>query len=211
MAERYRRSRIVAISNSAPQREFILARAAARGLTNVELLTLDVSTLSFDADAPRFDRVVSVEMFEHLRNWSEMFRRIASWLREDGRFFMHVFTHREQSYVFEDIGPSDFMARHFFTGGMMPSDRLALEIQGDLIVDQHWRLDGTHYARTARAWLNAMDENERAIREVFAATYGSDARRFWNYWRAFYMACEELWSFNSGEEWLVSHYLMRRP
>ena len=207
MAERYPDSRILAVSNSRPQREFILRRARAMKLTNIEVATADVASWS----PPRsFDRIVSVEMFEHLRNWPEMFRRVASWLNADGRFFLHVFTHRERSYPFSDDGDSDFMARHFFTGGMMPADGLALRVSGALEVEDHRRVEGTHYARTAAAWLKNMDANRDEIEPLFTRTYGPLAGRFWHYWRAFFMSCEELWAYDGGREWLVSHYRFRR-
>lgn len=207
MAERYPASRIVAVSNSKPQREFILGRARRLGLHNVFVHTADIASW---APEGAFDRVVSVEMFEHLRNWPEMFRRVASWLKSDGRFFMHVFTHREHAYPFTDEGDSDFMARHFFTGGMMPSDGLALALSESLEVEEHRRVEGTHYARTSAAWLHNMDRNRAEIEAIFATTYGPLAGRFWHYWRAFFMSCEELWAFDGGWEWIVSHYRFRR-
>ena len=207
MAERFPDSRILAVSNSRPQREFIMKRARALKLMNIEVETADVASWS---PPHSYDRVVSVEMFEHLRNWPEMFGRVASWLKADGRFFLHVFTHRERSYPFTDEGDSDFMARHFFTGGMMPADDLALRVSGALEVEDHRRVEGTHYARTAAAWLKNMDANRDEIEPLFARTYGPLAGRFWHYWRAFFMSCEELWAYQGGSEWLVSHYRFRR-
>ena len=207
MAERFPASRILAVSNSRPQREFILGRARRLGFTNVEVQTADIASWT---PGRAFDRVVSVEMFEHLRNWPEMFRRVASWLRADGRFFMHVFAHREHAYAFTDESDSDFMARHFFSGGMMPSDALALEVSGPLEIEEHRRVEGTHYARTSAAWLENMDANRAEIEVLFASTYGPRAGRFWHYWRAFFMSCEELWAFDGGLEWIVSHYRFRR-
>lgn len=207
MAERFPDSRILAVSNSRPQREFIMKRARAMKLMNIEIETADIAFWS----PPRsFDRIVSVEMFEHLRNWPEMFGRVASWLKLEGRFFLHVFTHRERSYRFTNQGDSDFMARHFFTGGMMPSDDLALRVSTALAVEDHRRVPGTHYARTAAAWLENMDANRDEIEPLLARTYGPLAKRFWHYWRAFFMSCEELWAWDGGREWLVSHYRFRR-
>lgn len=206
MAERFPSSRIVAVSNSRPQREFIMERARVLKLSNVEIETADIASWS---PTRTFDRVVSVEMFEHLRNWPEMFRRVASWLEPHGRFFMHVFTHREHSYAFTDEGDTDFMARHFFTGGMMPGDGLAEAIADHLQVEEHWRLGGEHYARTAAAWLANMDAHRTEIEALFASTYGGEARKFWHYWRVFFMSCEELWAYDHGREWLVSHYRLR--
>jgi cyclopropane-fatty-acyl-phospholipid synthase len=207
MAQNFPTSRIFAVSNSRPQREFIMNRARALRLPNIEIETSDVSHWS---PSRLFDRVVSVEMFEHLRNWPEMFRRVASWLEPDGRFFMHVFTHRDYSYPFEDAGDTDFMARHFFTGGMMPADGLALAVDADLKVEDHWKMEGSHYARTAAAWLANMDAHRPEIEALFRATYGNRAKKFWHFWRAFFMACEELWAFDAGREWMVSHYRFKR-
>jgi cyclopropane-fatty-acyl-phospholipid synthase len=153
--------------------------------------------------------VVSVEMFEHLRNWPEMFRRVASWMKPEGRLFMHVFTHKDHSYAFTDKGEDDFMARHFFTGGMMPSDGLAPSLTDHLEVEERFQVEGTHYARTAAAWLANMDAHRPEIEDLFAKTYGDQAKKFWHYWRVFFMSCEELWAFDSGREWLVSHYRFR--
>jgi cyclopropane-fatty-acyl-phospholipid synthase len=207
MAERFPGSRILAVSNSRPQREFIMKRARTMRLMNIQTETADVASWT----PPRsFDRIVSVEMFEHLRNWPEMFGRVATWLKPDGRFFLHVFTHRERSYPFRDEGDSDFMARHFFTGGMMPADDLALRASAVLEAEDHQRVPGTHYARTAAAWLRNMDARRDEIEPLFARTYGPLAKRFWHYWRAFFMSCEELWAWDGGREWLVSHYRFRR-
>jgi cyclopropane-fatty-acyl-phospholipid synthase len=198
LAERYPSSRILAVSNSARQREHI----EAHRLGNVELLTADANTL--ELDARRFDRILSVEMLEHVRNYEELFGRIASWLTPEGRFFCHVFSHRTYAYSYDDT----WMARKFFSGGTMPSDRLFLNFGRDLAVTGHWRLPGTHYARTAEAWLTRMDRNETAILEVLAEQYGREqARAWWENWRVFFLACAELWGYHDGKEWLVSHYL----
>lgn len=207
MAEKFPTAKITAVSNSRPQREFILGRAKERGFDNVIVETADITGWSPQG---AFDRVVSVEMFEHLRNWPEMFRRVSSWLKPGGKFFMHVFTHREYSYPFEDEGDSDFMARHFFTGGMMPADGLAEKVCGDLNVEGHWKESGTHYAKTSAAWLANMDAHRAEIEPLFRETYGDQASKFWHYWRAFFMSCEELWAFDQGREWPVSHYRFAR-
>jgi cyclopropane-fatty-acyl-phospholipid synthase len=209
MAERYPASRITAVSNSRSQREYILSEAARRGLQNMEVITCDMNVFTTDV---RFDRIVSVEMFEHMRNWQTLFARIHDWLKPDGRFFMHVFCHRSTPYEFVDNGPSDWMGRHFFSGGIMPSDDLALRFQEHLKLVQRWRWDGTHYEKTANAWLANVDARRDAVLPVLAATYGHDATQQWlQRWRIFFMACAELFGYNHGQEWWVSHYLFERP
>lgn len=208
MAEAYPRSRILALSNSAPQREFIQAQARARGLANLEVVTCDFN--DFETQR-RFDRVVSVEMFEHLRNWPRAFAQVAGWLKPGGRFFMHVFAHRGAPYAFEVRDASDWMSRHFFSGGMMPSDDLALQCQDDLALLQRWRWDGRHYARTAAAWLQRLDAAKPALEPVFASVYGDGAAPvWWQRWRIFLMSVEELFAYDRGQRWWVGHYLFAR-
>ena len=205
MAQHYPRARITAVSNSRSQRAHIEAEAQRRGLTNVRVITTNVA--EFDP-AAQFDRVVSVEMFEHLRNWPEMFRRVAGWLAPGGRFFMHVFVHRGTPYAFEARDDSDWMARHFFSGGMMPSDDLALRFQDDLRLLARWRWDGTQYARTAEAWLANMDARRETLWPIVAQTYGAErAGLWWMRWRLFFLSCAELFGHDHGREWWVAHYL----
>jgi cyclopropane-fatty-acyl-phospholipid synthase len=208
MAARFPRASIVAVSNSRPQREHILVTAAERGLRNVEVIVADMNEF---AAAGRFDRIVSVEMFEHMRNHRELYRRVASWLVPDGRFFMHVFTHRSTPYEFVDQGPADWMTHYFFAGGMMPSDDLPLRLQRDLAVIRHWRWSGEHYRKTAEAWLENIDRHRAAVLRILAATYGErDAGLWLQRWRIFFMACAELFGYAGGQEWGVSHYLFAR-
>jgi cyclopropane-fatty-acyl-phospholipid synthase len=205
MATHYPTSRITAVSNSQSQRAHIEAEAARRGLTNVRVITRDMN--DFDAQQ-RFDRIVSVEMFEHLRNWPEMFRRVRGWLNKDGRFFMHVFVHRLTPYAFVERGADDWMSKYFFSGGMMPSDDLALRLQDDLRVSRVWRWDGTHYERTSNAWLANMDANRATLQPLLAQTYGPEQMNlWWTRWRIFFMSCAELFGYDHGQQWWVSHYL----
>jgi len=207
MAERHPRSRITAISNSNSQREFIEREAARRGLGNVEVLTRDMN--GFDTPE-RFDRVVSVEMFEHLRNWPLAFANVARWLVPGGRFFLHVFAHRGAPYPFVERDASDWMSRHFFSGGQMPSDDLAMRFQDDLRLRSRWRWDGSHYQRTAEAWLANMDRQQATLMPLFTSIYGADAGIWWMRWRVFFMSVAELFGHAGGQQWWVSHYLFER-
>jgi cyclopropane-fatty-acyl-phospholipid synthase len=209
MAGHYPNSRITAVSNSHSQRAWVLVEAERRGLLNVEVITADMNRFVSET---RFDRVVSVEMFEHMRNWRSLFARVHDWLKPGGRFFMHVFCHRSTPYAFVDTGPSDWMSRHFFSGGMMPSDELALRFQEKLRLLKRWRWDGQHYEKTANAWLANVDTRRADVLPVLAATYGEAKAAQWlQRWRIFFMACAELFGYRDGQEWWVSHYLFERP
>lgn len=209
MAEKFPNAKITGVSNSRTQREFIEAEAARRGLGNVTILTVNMNT--FEAGAEAFDRVVSVEMFEHMKNYRRLMARVASWLKPDGRLFVHIFTHKDYAYHFEGTDPPDWITRYFFEGGTMPSDHLLLYFQDDLKIERHWRVSGTHYQRTSEAWLQNMDRNEAAIRPLLEKTYGAEQAAKWRaYWRVFYMSCAELWGYRGGSEWIVSHYRFRK-
>jgi len=206
IAERYPASRIVALSNSAPQRRFIEERARERGLANVEVITADINRFRTDRS---FDRIVSVEMFEHVRNHALLFERVAGWLRPKGRAFVHVFCHTRYTYPFEIDGDNDWMGRHFFTGGLMPSEQLFLGYDEHLVAEQHWRVSGSHYARTSEHWLANQDSHREELLEILRGVHGEDAARWFERWRVFFMSCAELFGYHGGDEWRVAHYLFR--
>lgn len=210
MAEHYPDSRITAVSNSAPQRGYIEAEAARRGFNNVRVLTADMN--DFSAPAGSFDRVVSVEMFEHMRNYQQLLERISSWLVPGGKLFIHIFCHRSEAYAFETEGDANWMGRYFFTGGIMPSADLLREFQHHLQLTNQWSWNGTHYQRTSEAWLHNLDRNRREIMPILTSVYGeAEASRWFHRWRMFFLAVAELFGYANGEEWFVSHYLMEKP
>ena len=208
IAERFPNASILSVSNSNSQREYIMSKAAERELSNIEVLTCDMNDFATER---RFDRVVSVEMFEHMRNYGILFDRIHDWLLPNGQFFLHIFTHRSTPYDYIDKGPGDWMSRHFFSGGIMPSADLPLRFARKLAIDAQWTWNGNHYARTCRAWLKQMDRNKGAVMPILEDTYGAgNAGRWFMRWRMFFMACEELFRYDGGTEWFVSHYRFRR-
>ena len=207
MANRYPDARILAVSNSASQRRYVEAHAERFGLCNLRVVTADMN--DFQA-GERFDRIVSVEMLEHMRNYRELFRRMAGWLEPHGRAFVHLFCHRAAPYAFVASDESDWMSRYFFSGGMMPSDALPLGFSKHLRVIDQWRWSGRHYQRTADAWLANMDLRRDRIEPILASVHGADAPRWWVRWRMFFMACAELFGYAGGQEWWVSHYLFGR-
>lgn len=207
MAERYRNSHITAVSNSVPQRHFIESEAALRGLTNLHVITADMN--EFAAHPSRFDRVVSVEMFEHMRNYELLLGRIASWLRPDGKLFVHHFCHRTLMYPYESEGEANWMGRYFFTGGLMPDERVLRDFNRHLKVVEQWRWDGTQYQRTSEAWLANLDAQGHTVLPILASAYGRDeAQRWFHRWRVFFLAVSELFGYANGAEWFVSHVLL---
>jgi cyclopropane-fatty-acyl-phospholipid synthase len=210
MAERYPSAKIHAVSNSRPQREFIEAECRRRGLGNVRVTVEDVNRL--ELPAAQVDRCVSVEMFEHVRNYEALLARIGNWLAPGGKLFVHIFAHRSAMYPFETSGEDDWMGKHFFTGGLMPSIHTLLHFQRHVRVERQWLVPGTHYERTANSWLARMDANRKQAMSVLAETYGAAHAALWfQRWRMFYMACAELFGYADGREWLVSHYRFVRP
>jgi cyclopropane-fatty-acyl-phospholipid synthase len=206
MAEKYPHSKIVGVSNSTTQKEFIDRKATELNLQNLTIVTANM--LHFDGVGDgRFDRVVSVEMFEHMKNYEELLKRVAVWMKPAAKLFVHIFTHCLYPYHFEVKSDKDWMAKYFFTGGQMPSDDLFYHFQDHLQLEDHWKVNGVHYSLTSENWLSNMDQHKPEIMELMKMTYGvSQARRWWVWWRLFYLACAELWGYDQGREWIVSHY-----
>lgn len=208
LARNYWDVRITAVSNSASQGRYIKAQCKKFGLHNIEVITADMNTFR---PGKTYDRILSVEMFEHMRNWHELLKRIASWLVDDGKFFIHIFSHKHHFYLYEQKDEFDWMARYFFTAGLMPSDDMLLYCQEHLILQDHWQVNGLHYQKTANQWLANLDANRDDILQILEQTYGATEAALWlQRWRLFFMACAELWGFQQGEEWLVSHYLFKK-
>jgi cyclopropane-fatty-acyl-phospholipid synthase len=208
MAEKFPESTITAVSNSRTQKIYIDEQAKQRGLKNLKIVTANI--VEFDTEE-RFDRMVSVEMFEHMRNYTHLLKKVASWMKTNAKIFVHIFTHKELAYPFDVKDETDWMSKYFFTGGIMPSNNLFYHFQDDLEVKEHWVVNGMHYSKTSEAWLSNMDKNKAAIMPLFEATYGKDqATKWWVYWRIFYMSCAELWGYNNGNEWIVSHYVFQK-
>jgi cyclopropane-fatty-acyl-phospholipid synthase len=213
LAQRFPDSQIVGLSNSRGQRQFILDEARARSVTNLEIVTGNVAEFDFPSNGQTagFDRIVSIEMFEHMKNYGALLAKLARWMRADARLFVHIFAHRTLAYHFEEKDRSDWMTRYFFAGGIMPSQNLLLHFQDHVQVLDTWWVDGRHYERTANDWLAGMDRARASILEVFRGCYGADEAVVWlNRWRMFYMAVAELFGYRDGQEWGVGHYLFAK-
>lgn len=208
MAAKYPNSKITSVSNSHSQKAFIDDKAKKRNISNLTIVTADMNVFQIDG---KFDRVVSVEMFEHMRNYDLLLKKVNGFLKDDGKLFVHIFTHKDYAYKFEVIDETDWMSKYFFTGGIMPSDHLLLYFPEYVSIEKHWRVSGTHYQKTSEAWLSNMDKAKPEIMEIMKRVYGADeAVKWWVYWRIFFMACAELWGYNGGNEWMVSHYLFKK-
>jgi cyclopropane-fatty-acyl-phospholipid synthase len=211
LAEKFPNAQVTGLSNSHGQRKFIEKRAAERGLKNLTIYTGNVVEFEFPPDVQPFDRVMSIEMFEHMRNYQALLAKVAGWLKPGGFLFAHVFAHKTLAYSFEVKDGSDWMSQYFFTGGLMPSAGLLAEFQDDLRHVERWWVDGAHYERTANLWLGGMDINENSIMTVFREAYGKDAPLWFQRWRMFYMAVAELFGYEDGAQWGVSHHLFQKP
>lgn len=208
MAKKYPDCKITAVSNSSTQKLYIDDQAKQRGLNNITVITKDINNFE---TVEKFDRIVSVEMFEHMRNYEKLFSKVYSMLKPGGEIFIHIFTHKQYAYLFEVKDDTDWMSKYFFTGGIMPNDQLFFYFTKNFEVLNHWIVNGTHYQKTAEEWLNNMDNSKDIIYPLFEQTYGkTNAKKWFVYWRVFFMACAELWGYNNGNEWHVSHYLFRK-
>lgn len=207
MAAKFPKSRFTVVSNSRTQKIYIDEEAKKRNISNLKVVTININDFNL---TDTFDRVVSVEMFEHMRNYQKLMALVADRLKPEGKLFVHIFTHKEFAYKFEVLDDTDWMSKYFFTGGIMPSDDLLLYFNERLSIQQHWHVSGMHYSKTSEAWLQNMDAHKKEIMPLFENTYGkNEALKWWVYWRIFYMACAELWGYSKGDEWIVSHYLFK--
>lgn len=209
MAEKFPQSNITGVSNSHSQRNYILEQAKIRNIQNLNIITKDMNDF---VTQEKFDRIISVEMFEHMRNWNKLLEKIHSFLKNEGKLFIHIFVHHSTPYLFESKDKTDWMSTYFFSGGIMPSYNLLKHYNEYFSVKESWKVNGQHYAKTALAWLKNMDSNQNAIMEIFLKHYGSteEAKKWFQYWRIFFMACEELWNYQNGDTWFVGHYLLEK-
>ena len=204
LAKKYKNIKITAVSNSKDQRKFIQDKCNKLNINNIDVITCDMNDFTTDK---KFDRVVSIEMFEHMRNYKKLLQKIGTFLNDDGKLFVHIFSHKNLVYPYEDNGPGDWMAREFFSGGIMPSHDLFSYFDDDLSILKDWKISGIHYMKTSYAWLEKMDRNKDEVLSLFNQTYGNDSSLWFYRWRIFFMACGEMFGLKDGKEWGVSHYL----
>ena len=215
MAKTYPKSKVTGVSNSRTQKEFIMARAAERGIKNLTIITADM--VNFEApDAGKYDRIVSIEMFEHMKNYDVLFERCTKWLKSGGQMFIHIFVHKTTPYHFEAESEDDWMSKYFFTGGTMPSDRLFCFFTKGLYLKNQWRVNGNHYYKTCEDWLRKFDNNKKQVMPILEKTYGKGQQTKWYvYWRLFFLSCAEMFNYDRGNgvgnEWYISHYLFAKP
>ncbi|KAM7493478.1 hypothetical protein LguiB_028087 [Lonicera macranthoides] len=208
IAQKYSNCKITGICNSKTQKAFIEEQCRDLKLQNVEIIVADISTFEMEAS---FDRIFSIEMFEHMKNYKELLKKISRWMEPDGFLFVHHFCHKAFAYHFEDVNEDDWITRYFFTGGTMPSANLLLYFQDDVSIVNHWLVNGKHYAQTSEEWLKRMDKNSSSIRPIMESTYGKDSALKWTvYWRTFFIAVAELFGYNNGEEWMVALFLFKK-
>lgn len=206
-AQKFPEKEFTAVSNSSSQGAFIKTRAKELGLKNLEVITADINHFIPET---KFDRIVSIEMFEHMRNYNKLFNHISSWLTTKGLLFIHIFTHQKYTYKFEVLDDSDWMSKYFFTGGMMPGEKFLLHFSEDFNLLEMWNINGIHYSKTLEAWLEKMDKQASEVNDLFLKTYGNESTKFFNYWRIFFLACSETFKMNGGNEWKVNHYLFQK-
>ncbi|CAL5350450.1 unnamed protein product [Camellia sinensis] len=208
IAQKYSNCKVTGICNSTTQRAYIEEQSRDLQLQNLEVIVADIGT--FDMDASH-DRIFSIEMFEHMKNYRDLLKKISKWMKPDSLLFVHHFCHKAFAYHFEDVNEDDWITRYFFTGGTMPSANLLLYFQDDVSVVNHWLMNGKHYAKTSEEWLKRMDKNLSSIKPIMESTYGKDSAVKWTvYWRTFFMAVAELFGYNNGDEWMVALFLFKK-
>ncbi|KAI7996316.1 hypothetical protein LOK49_LG10G00987 [Camellia lanceoleosa] len=208
IAQKYSNCKVTGICNSTTQRAYIEEQSRDLQLQNLEVTVADIGTFDMDAS---YDRIFSIEMFEHMKNYKDLLKKISKWMKPDSLLFVHHFCHKAFAYHFEDVNEDDWITRYFFTGGTMPSANLLLYFQDDVSVVNHWLVNGKHYAKTSEEWLKRMDENLSSIKPIMESTYGKDSAVKWTvYWRTFFMAVAELFGYNNGDEWMVALFLFKK-
>ena len=208
LAQKYPKSEITGVSNSSSQKIFIDSVASERNISNLNIITRDINDFRTEE---KYDRILSIEMFEHTKNTKKLMNLINDWLNPNGLFFMHVFAHKENPYYFDRDQKNAWMAKYFFTGGMMPNHNLFKDLKSNLEYQKSWILSGEHYERTSNAWLDKMDQNKSKILSLFERSNSSSvAKRKFHFWRLFYIACAEIFGYDNGNEWVVSHHLFKK-